>query len=185
MNSSAQFDRLIRLVQETGERVVVSFGVDKDPVVLLPLSAYEALARQGGGAVSPHVPSHQEVPTQLSPLRQKFESMPAPLRAPSISSEELSQDPADVWDGESGGEYDSERLFATAVAQDAYFAGKMTSAPRLAPHPPERIKTSISQASQALDSFQSQNWRAGNGGQRLPIQNSALSGEERFSLGLG
>ncbi len=61
MDAHDQFERLVRMVQETGERMVVSLLPEKDPVVLLPLQAYEELVRAARGQKV----GHQQVPRQM------------------------------------------------------------------------------------------------------------------------
>ncbi len=192
MDSGAQFDRLIRMVQETGERVVVSFEKGKDPVVLLPLSVYEQLVegRKGieGGGVHSEVPRRREegegfhVGTEglgglkgmrgEVPRRDVLAGARIPERRLSPPRNVQLEAAADVWDGEEGGEYDAERIFAQIDRE------KMNNTPSQAP---DRLQASVSRASEALHG----GWPVGNGGQRLPIRGQALQGEERFSLGAG
>lgn len=240
MDSGAQFDRLIRMVQETGERVVVSFEKGKDPVVLLPLSVYEDLVEgrrgEGNGGISrgsvgidpasgrtggrgaqfevpkpysdvPRRPEPEEINhmgagdsrSGLKPFRADMNRKDAartdsfhidvPQRRnpgmaenvgngfkpfpTNVSGLDVRDDAAvDSWDGEEGGEYDAERIFAQIDRE------KMNNTPSQAP---DRLQASVSRASEALYG----GWPVGNGGQRLPIRGQALQGEERFSLGAG
>jgi hypothetical protein len=207
MESAGQFERLIRMVQETGERVVVSFEKSKDPVVLLPLSVYEQLTgrqgQEGGGRLAVQVPRRRE-PEEIGQMgggdrgnglksfrtdMARTESFRA--EAPRIDAQRPRRNPdvnenvgnglkpfptddaaADAWDGEDSGEYDAERIFAQIDRE------KMNNAPSQVP---DRLRASVSRASEALH----EGWSVGNGGQRLPIRNQSLQGEERFSLGAG
>lgn len=206
MESAGQFERLIRMVQETGERVVVSFEKGKDPVVLLPLSVYEQLVegRRGNEGIEgisrgsvgiEGKGAHSEVPRRreekeggfhvgtegLGGMRGMRGEMPRrdapvearmPERRLPPQSDIQREAAADAWDGEEGGEYDAERIFAQ-IDRD-----KMNNTPSQAP---DRLQASVSRASEALHG----GWPVGSGGQRLPIRGQALQGEERFSLGAG
>lgn len=164
MDAGSSFERLIRLVQETGERMVVSLDLHKDPVVLLPLSSYERLIAQSDKTAS-HIRA-----TEI-PLKKEGAS----VRTSVVLPDSLTSDPVDTWDGEGGEDYDAERIFASAAI------GKNVS-----PLPPsDRLKASVSRASEAYEAMRPDAWRAGSGGQRLPIRPSALGDEERFSLGMG
>ncbi|NBS68579.1 type II toxin-antitoxin system Phd/YefM family antitoxin [bacterium] len=195
MDSGGQFERLIRLVQDTGERVVVSLGLGKDPVVLLPLSTYEKLVqekereekREGRAFVASVSQSSALSPSpsfSLPPLSQHLSAGPrTSYRAPDLSPEDFSHEPADVWDGEGGGDYDAERIFASAAVQNGF---KPPSSSSESVHPTSnRLQASISRASEAYGRLQQEAWCVGKGGQRLPIQGGALKDEERFSLGMG
>ena len=159
MESLQHLQRLLRMVQETGERMVVSLIPDKDPIVILPLSEYEQLTRNAYGHVS-----------QSSAPRAFSSHAHAPQRPISRHDVPFSApDPADSWDGE---DYDTDRIFAQIDRE------KKHGVPS---HAPDRLQASISRASEALQG----DWLPGNGGQRLPIRNQALQSEERFSLGAG
>lgn len=237
MESVGQFERLIRMVQETGERVVVSFEKGKDPVVLLPLSVYEQLVGvmkggegSGGGSrgsvgiggddpasrrtgvrgLQSEVPkSYSDVPRRREPeeidqmgdknsgnglksfrtdARADSFRIDVPLQHNPDATENVGSgfkpfptnafgsgtqnDAVDSWDGEEGGEYDAERIFAQIDRE------KMNHTPSRAP---DRLQVSVSRASEALHG----GWPVGSGGQRLPIRGQTLQGEERFSLGAG
>lgn len=194
MESGSSFERFIRLVQETGERMVVALDPTKDPVVILPLSAYETLVGRREESVS--APSRSSVlplsdarasedrrPSALPPIRRS-EPPRTPLEAPRAfvrtpivpAADDLAPDPVDAWDGETGEEYDAERIFASAEVGKGF--GSSSDAP-------DRLKASVSRASEAYGMLGKGGWQAGNGGQRLPISPDAHAGEERFSLGMG
>lgn len=168
MNSLGQFDRLIRMVQETGERVVVSLNPAQEPVVLLPLSVYEQLAERGERRVSPQlVRKHVEAPVAQAPE-------PRP-RAPQATVRQ-NEAVADAWDGEEGGEYDAERIFAQITLEKDRGMPLGT---------PDRLKTSISRASEALGGAAHPGDYAQDRVPNKPILRDQLYGEERFSLGVG
>ncbi len=183
-----QFDRLVRIVQETGERVVVSLEPGKDPVVLLPLAVYEQLTqrqagREGGQQVvqAPRRREPEEIGQMGGDLRSVRGDVPrrdAPVetrmpehRLPPQKDVQF-EAAADAWDGEEGGEYDAERIFAQIDRE------KMNHTPSQAP---DRLQASVSRVSEAFQG----GWAVGSGGQRLPIRGQASQGEERFSLGAG
>lgn len=181
MDAGSQFERLVRLVQETGERMVIALDPHKDPVVLLPLSLYEELLGRSGKGVKNASPAVTGPMLPLSDVRASAPVRPpeprfSPPRTPSVPPEDLSMDPVDTWDGESGEEYDAERIFASAEVGKGFAASSEA---------PDRLKASISRASEAYGMLGKSGWQAGNGGQRLPISADSLEGEERFSLGMG
>lgn len=208
MDAGSSFERLVRLVQETGERMVVSLDPQKDPVVLLPLSSYEQLVAgvekktsvssapvlplseaRTPGASFVDGPLESELPTKTDrveiPLsvphpreetsRFSAERAAGSMRTPFVLPDDLTPDPVDTWDGEGGEEYDAERIFASAAAREGFSSEGA----------PDRLKASVSRASEAYGAMRSPAWRPGSGGQRLPIRENSLGDEERFSLGMG
>lgn len=190
MDAGSSFDRIIRLVQDTGERMVVSLDPQKDPVVLLPLSSYEQLVvgaeKKISVSLAPVLPlSEARTPegsfvssSLKSETSMKVDRVEAPLRTPFVLPEDTALDPVDAWDGEGGGgaeEYDAERIFASAALREGF-----SSEPT-----PDRLKASVSRASEAYGAMRPSPWQPGSGGQRLPIRGDSLGDEERFSLGMG
>lgn len=191
--------------------MVISLDPLKEPVVLLPLSAFERLVSlegQASGATSVQsqsfssfATSHQEnrspalsqqgeiarsirsssAVTRDSEERSLVSPATSSPRTPFVSPEDMSSDPVDTWDGEGGegGEYDAERIFASAAV------GRAFSPPHVASQAPDRLKASVSRASEAYGMLGKSGWQAGSGGQRLPMKEQSLQGEERFSLGMG
>ena len=87
----------MRLVQESGERIIFSPDEHGEPVVILPLSIYEELVA-GKRPVTPRPQQFVERP----PRSQA--PYPAHERSPEI----------DTYDGEGDAEYDAEQIFAQA-----------------------------------------------------------------------
>jgi hypothetical protein len=248
MDASNSFERLIRMVQETGERMVVSLDPLKEPVVLLPLSLYEQLVADGQHpkpvsasrtpvsrfeevlpsqpVSSPSTFRASSVPEQRPPsvsdapdsrsfhVPSQISSQVVPSRTPFVPPEDMVLDPVDAWDGEGGEEYDAERIFAAAALGAGTGVGTgnglkpfriesdvqlremgrpmressvstLTNAPHGEFPASDRLKASVSRASEAYEAMHPEGWREGSGGQRLPIRPSSLQDEERFSLGMG
>lgn len=206
MDSGAQFERLIRMVQETGERMVVSLEKGRDPIVLLPLSVYEQLVQRNSenAYVQAPVRASEPVPARVAPPvrrdgeagrsyaqpSQRPSQQMSPSFTPSAATASVSaiehDDPADVWDGETGEEYDSERIFAAATGIPRGNEAKLTSSfSGSGAAPDERLRAPSVRASDGLGAVRRGGGEMGSGGQRLPIRSEALRGEERFSLGMG
>ncbi len=149
--------RLIRLVQENGERVVFSLNERHEPVMILPLSAYEQLISQPSTALmTPLLPSSSLPSSAVDPRT----SPPAPA-----TSSFNTPSAADSWDSD----YDAEQI----MAHQRGFPENP---------PPQRMQQSVNQAAQAYQAFQIPPQRPSPGNLR-PKPAHRMSPEDRFTIG--
>lgn len=134
---NSQFERLLRLAQRTGDRLIVTDPSGEEPVVILPLAEYEGLLDYGSFRKGRKSQSHEE---------RSFENVRQPAFKAQVSESvgaDLRVDPMNV-EAEIEGEFDPEAL------EEQVIAAMGEEEPEVVPVPPapEAPRTPISRKSQ-------------------------------------